>query len=453
MTDDVVTRMEQAATAQESWHADLQPSELVLARMQAGVRRRRATRLAQQGAVAAAVVAVAAVGVWAGLRPDAVPPADPTPAPSSAATPTTSATPLERVDLPGLPAMHRLPDGLLDTTGPGWFVVAYGDPLNDGVDPTSTTLALSAPTGELYHLVDVEDLVVVERWVDATTVRARVGGPERQVVADVDLRTGEVVVDQRVPQAAELVGTVGDDDVRVQRGLGVGVAYVVPRHGDAREVPLPFADGILSPDGTLLASSSEPQVVDLATGAVARPATPAGRTCDVTSWLDATGLLAMCSDAPPTSGEPAYYDRLGARLVRLDTAGGAPQDLAPVTGDGLVPYVGAWVRDGVAAVVGIERLSTSGDCYDACTGGTYLWSAAGAQRVGQELETDGDQVCEAAPGGDGLLLRVGTCFFEIHRSQWWTLDPATGATRLVAPQAATDDGPLVQPASVAERTR
>jgi hypothetical protein len=474
MTDDLMTQLERAAAAQEEHHRDLQPEAARLTAMHSAVRRRRAVRVVQHGSVAAAVVGVLAVGGWFGLR---TVPAEPAVTPSPSVQPTSGPTPspvasavLVPVERAGLPPMDELPDGVPAATGPGWFVVAYGDPFYQALDggPTSTTLALSAPTGELYHLVDVPAFVSVARWVDPFTVRAAVtlpGGPERRV-ATIDLRTGDVVLDDRVEGPAELVGTAGQEEVwETSEDGGDTELRILPLHGEGRSLAGPPGAELISPDGRAVTWRRAPDggslpVLDLVTGTVTRVDLPAEQECVIASWFDATGVLATCVDRWQDSTDTPFYDQLHGRLVRVDTTGGPVEDLAPITGEGLVPYEASYVSDGVVAVVGQELLSTSGDCYQWCTGGTHLWSRDSVVRVGADLETgDGvradpaaDQICEARPGGDGLLLRVGTCFWEIHRQQWWTLDSRTGAARLVAPQVSAEVDVQLQPASLVERS-
>lgn len=468
MSDDLTARLERALLRQEKNEGDLQPEPAALADLHARVGRgRRHRTFSQVAAVTAAVVVLGGAGWFVSQERQTPEPAlTPTPSPSSTVTPTPTPSagattpPPEPVQLPGLPPMLRAPEGVLEQTGPGWFVAAYASGRYEpsAGDGQRRTLALSAPTGELYHLTDLttHDVHPV-RWHRADVVRAMVGdGQGAAAVGSVDLLTGEVTVDERLPRGITWVGTSGTSGTEElwlhatwQQGADGtpdvdGTLYVVPEEGPVREVPVPLADGSASPDGTRVAGQGVGQVpvaVDVATGRVTELQVPPGQTCTVTAWLDATGLLASCVDVqpdPPTG--PWYHDEHAGRTVRLDTDGGAPQTLASVTGDGVVPHRGRHVRDGVVVTTRAPVLSTDADCYEFCYGGAYLWADGAVREVTRSAEVV-DDVCEVEVASSSLLLRTGdVCYEETTGNQWWAVDEATGATRLVAPAVRSELG-------------
>ena len=458
MTDDLTARLERALHVQEQHERDLQPDAATLADLHARVARVRRGRTVSYAAVAAASIGVLTVAGWFGLQ-DRTPEPAQTPTPSVTSTPTPQPTPSAQADaeppvpvqLPGLPPMLQAPDGILDATGPGWFVASYASGLLEPPegDARRVTLALSAPTGELYHLTDVATSgIQVVRWTDAGTVRAVVwddeGGPRG---AWVDLRSGEVTLDERMPEGGTWLGMSGDDELWSPPWTMPGATGVVvlPPQGDARPVDSAVSQNqSVSPDGrTVVGETSDARTVavDLATGQDTELVVPAGQRCVVVGWYDATGVLAACTDEQTSDSVwPWYWDEHGGQMVRLDTAGGAPRTLAPIRGDQPVPWQGERVRDGVLVTIGAPLVSSSGeDCFDFCYGGAYLWSDGTAVPV--PLEQDENRVCEVAAGRSGLLLRTGDqCYEMTTGDQWWLVDEATGAARSIAPAVESELG-------------
>lgn len=461
MTDDLTARLERALHVQEQQEAGLHPDAAAVADLHARVARGRRGRATSYAAVAAAVAGVIGVAGWFGLpdrtapqpaeteTPSPTAPASPTPEPSPTpdAQVTTAPAP-EPVSLPGLPPMLRAPEGILDGTGKGWFVVSYASGLYEVPpgDGERRTLALSAPTGELFHLTDVTTHGVTPvRWSDTGTVRAAAWDAQGRWAASVDLRTGEVTVDPRLPAGSTWVGMAGDDELWVVfRPPGVGNdLHVVPPDGEVRVLPVGLTRRlVLGPDGRTLAGATADgtlETVDVVTGDGTPLAQPPGQDCTLVGWLDRTGVMAVCVDsAPPNGAGYWYWDQHGGQVVRLDVTGGAPQRLAPTDTDGVVPWIGAYVRDGVVLTTAAPLLSGSGDCYDFCYGDAYLWSDGQADPLTLDEE---DRVCGARTSGGGLLLRTGDlCYEEATGAQWWLVDETTRAARLVAPAVESDLG-------------
>ncbi|UZN03349.1 hypothetical protein [Cellulomonas sp. S1-8] len=463
MTDDLTARLERALDAQEQHEGDLRPDAAALADLRSRVARGRRGRVTQHAAVAAAAVAVVGVAGWFGLQQRTTPePAQtptpsptvsvtptPTPTPSPTPSPQADAPPLEPVSLPGLPPMFRAPEGILEQSGPGWFLAAYASTLYEpppGVDGRRHVLALSAPTGELYHLFDVDSVGITPvRWASPGVARAIVGGgPEEPGVGTVDLLTGVVTVDDRLPAGAQWVGMSGADELWLASTWDEdSTLYVVPAEGPARELTVPLVMAQVSPDGLTVAgrvATRALEAVDVATGRRTALATPPGQTCEVVGWLDATGVMAACVDPepdPPTS--QWNWDEHGGQVVRLDLSGAPAQTLTTLGPDGVVPYEGHHVRDGVLISSSAPRLSST-DCFEYCYGGAYLWTGGDVRPVTTSVDLP-DQVCDVGVGGDGLLVKTaGVCYEEPVGSQWWTVDEATGATRLVAPALYTELG-------------
>ncbi len=473
MTGDLSARLDAALRRQEQHEDGTLPDAATLADLHARVARARRARSASYVAVAAVAAGVLGVGGWFGLHrapapqpaetptPTVSPTPSPTatPSPSAAAEPTTTPpAPLVPVSLPGLPPMFEAPEGILDRTGPGWFVVAYDAP------PTSagearTTLALNAPTGETYHLVDVTGAVAPLRWTQAGTLRAYdTAYPSSELT--LDLRTGASTSDERIPRSAGFVGVAGDDEVWTSEDGRRSTIHVVPPAGPVHDLPYDGGWPLLSPDGrTVLGQggfSSSLQVVDLATGTATRLALPEGQMCAAAGWLDTVQLLATCADLVP-SGQPGGpemqpLDQHDGQLVRLDATGGAPQVIRPLTAADVVPWMGRRLTDGRLVTTNASLLSSSGDCFNACFGGAFLWSEDGTSVAPLPSTIDPvDAVCEITAGGDRVLLRTSdTCFEGAGRYQWWSVDPTTGDSRRIA-KAADDSESVAGVFGVVER--
>ena len=470
MTDDLTVRLERALGTQEQHEGDVQPDAATLAGIRAAVARGRRGRATQHAAVAAAVAAVVGVAGWFGLQERTAPLPAHTPTPSPTVTPTLSPTPtptstpdaqasapaLEPVSLPGMPPMYRAPEGILEQAGPGWYLVRYGSPLYEPVpgDGERQSIVVAAPTGELYHLVDLAPpFASLVRWSApgaARVVTTHEGRPGSHA-ATVDLLTGEVVIDDRVPVDAEWLGMAGPDEIWLSAaawdGSTGGTLHVVPPDGPTRDLATSLRSASVSPDGRTVAGigghgAGQPaEVVDLATGRRTTPRTPPGQLCDVVAWLDTTGVMASCVDRPPDDHRERWnLDEHGGQVVRIDTAGGPVEVLTALHADGVAPWAGERVRDGVVVATAAPQLSGTPDaCYDFCFGGAYLWSGGDVRPV---TSVDlGDDVCEVRAGSSGLLLRTGTlCYEESGRNQWWHVDEATGAARLVAPAVDSELG-------------
>lgn len=460
MTDDLTARLERALQVQERHDRDLRPDAATLADLHARVARGRRGRVTSHVAVAAAAAAAIGVAGWFGLQHRDAPQPARTPEPSATASPTLTSTPspsaaatappLEPVNLPGMPPMSKAPEGLLERTGPGWYLLTYESGLYQppSGDGERKSLVLSAPTGELYHLMDVASGTLMPvRWAEPGVARVVFWESPRPGRAGwVDLRTGEVTPDERLGEDVEWVGMSGDGEIwRSAPTGGQGALVVVPPQGEVRSIPVALTGVLLSPDGRTVAGWGEAgtlETVDVATGRITPIPVPAGQRCDIVGWLDPTGFMATCVDVPPAVyGERWNADEHGGRVVRFDADGGVPQTLTTLAGDGVMPWRGSNVRDGVLVAAAAPELSgTSTDCYQFCYGGAYLWTGGDVRPVTTSVDL-GDEVCEVRAGRDGLLLRTGDfCWEEITSGQWWLVDEATGATRLVAPAVESELG-------------
>ncbi|ADG76574.1 hypothetical protein Cfla_3706 [Cellulomonas flavigena DSM 20109] len=468
MTDDLTARLERALHVQEHHERDLQPDPATLAGLHARVARVRRGRTVSWAAVAAAAVGVLGVGGWFGLQDRTTPePADP-PTPTVSATPSPTpepsavasapAAPLVPVTLPGMPPMYEPPEGLLEQTGPGWFLTLYTSTLYEPLpgDGQRNALVLSAPTGELYHLADLGGYTRLLRWDTPGTARLEINhdGAGGRLVT-VDLTTGGLTYDDRVPDGAEWLGTAGADELWLAQGLqgSQGTLYVLPPDGPVRSVPTRLDRAVVSPDGrTILGRpSGEPiEALDVATGRHTAVPSPAGQSCDIVDWIDATGVMAACVDTPPEPLEERWnYDEHDGQVVRLDATGGPAQTLTTLRADGVVPAAGAHVRDGVLVTTAYPQLSSTPDsCYDVCVGGAYLWDGGDVRPVVPAQDLGGD-VCEVHAASTGLLLRTGAQCYEWVGDQWWLVDEATGAARLVGPVVGDELG--LAPVWVVER--
>ncbi|MCC2321291.1 hypothetical protein [Cellulomonas xiejunii] len=264
MTDDLTVRLERALSTQEQHEGDLQPDAAALAGIRAAVARGRRGRTTQHAAVAAAVAAVVGVAGWFGLQERTAPLPAHTPTPSPTVTPAStpdaqaSAPALEPVSLPGMPPMYRAPEGILEQAGPGWYLVRYGSNLYEPLpgDGERQSIVVAAPTGELYHLVDLAPpFVSLVRWSapGAARVVTSADGRPGSHAATVDLLTGEVVIDDRVPVDTEWVGMAGTDEIWLSAaawdGSTGGTLHVVPPDGPRRDLATSLLSASVSPDG------------------------------------------------------------------------------------------------------------------------------------------------------------------------------------------------------------
>lgn len=453
MSGDLSARLDAALRRQEQHEADTRADAATLADLHARVARVRRGRGVSYAAVAAVLVGVLGVAGWFGLRADPVPlPAHtPTPSPTASATPavTTPAAPSPEpeptptstpVAVAGMPPLLSLPEGALDTAGPGWSLVTYAPLVYDG--PERTVLVLSAPTGELYFLRDDDRRIDVVRWDGGRTARASTWQQGRGTIAgDFDLLTGELVEDSRVPAASQRVALLpGGDELWLTESH---VLRLVPRTGEPRRVTTTTvgSEVLVSPDGARAvvepSGSATPAVLDLATGAQTPLSIPDGRSCWTVGWLDATSVLATCRDDYELTSSRVFLDQVNARVVRFDALTGRSQTVRNVgPSDDLVPAPrGRWLGDGTLVVERAPLTRAYDDCFDVCWSGAYLWSGDTMTPVPTATALP-DETCEAWPGGDGLFVRTGEsgCYEPAGSStQLWTVDPSTGAVRSVGP--------------------
>jgi len=451
--DDLTARLERALRVQEEHEATAGADPAALSELAGRVARARRRRTARYAAVAAVTVAVVGAAGMLGLRdrPAPLPAHTPTSTPTSTPTPSATAAPepspepsapqLEPVSRPGMPPMYRAPEGLLEQTGPGWYLVTYASGLYEPVpgDGERAAVVVAAPTGELYHLLDRETRgLTIVHWPRADVARVMVESPLR--AGSLDLRTGEVTVDERLPTGVMWVGTAGADEVWQAQDRTL---FVLPPDGPARAIDATFTDGQVAPDGLTIVGGDDDGTavaVDLRTGERTVLVQPAGQRCDLVGWFDGTGVLAACVDPQPLDQghQKWFHDEHGGKVVRLDAAGGPPATLEVLDSTGVVPYRGTYVRDGVVAGIEAPFVSGSGDCYDVCYGGAHQWFEDGS-RVPAPLPDTSDTVCRVQAGSGGLLLWTGgQCYEETTGGQWWAVDDATGTVRLVAPAVDSD---------------
>lgn len=358
----------------------------------------------RDGAVAAASVLVVGTAGWFALQDRTAPEPAHTPTPAPSASPTSAAPPVP-VDRPGMPPMLQAPEGVLRQAGPGWFVASYAPESWDPVpaDGEHRSLVLSAPTGELYHLSDTEDLVHVVRWHEPGAVRASTpssrsrrsswGNGSRRGPGDADARIarpgdpGPTHNPAGLPAVVAVTGTgrEGEDhggrtvsrawapvlDRLVQERYGGLVAYATVLTGERASAQDVVHDALVSTFGARASFASVPQAEAYVRRAIASRFYDRVRS----SGRERAGLVRL-AHATPESAElrsdlldvdvAAALSRLSAQqracvvLRHLDDL--SVKDTASLLGisEGAVKR---YVSDGVAALNALlgTTSSTSGE--------------------------------------------------------------------------------------------
>lgn len=382
----------------------LAPAADELAGVRSRVRRGRTVRHVREVAVAIPVVAALVVAGWFGIdRLTQTPPAEETPTPvqptpdeTSTPSPTSTPTPEETepalgdpIDEPGVPTYYAMPDGLLDSVGPGWVLASYAPRGIDG-PPTAEVLLAVSPEGQRFAVARFE-IPAGDGWVEHVPV-AWDGGPTAVVQ----------VVQHVLAGGSETTDATGYVDLDLASGS----------LGGAAEPDLGAVDGYapaVGPDGRSVTSQAayadrytldpgEPDSREVAYGVP-------GGLCSAVGWLDATSLLADCIDegALADDGVPAPDAR--HVLYRVEVDGGSPQQLADLPADGPFPssFGGVWVRDGVVAFSSVEAPVRG------CWTGVDAWVDGAIQPVQRPSERGENIFVTRAFGGLVYVEATGGC--------------------------------------------
>lgn len=434
--------------------AGASPGDGTVAHRERTGRRRRAGRRSLQAVVVLPVVAAVGVGLWFGLvdRPSEAPVApsvpsptgEPLPAPSPDPTadvapdptphpePEMPATP-EKVDVPGLPPYLEAPDDVLSLATDGWLLSVYqvGDGSRQGWPESVGTVLLTTPTGDHYRLADVAaEWIEVHHW-SAGDDRARVtfasdsgGLPEGHATGWLDLRSGEVLADDRPLGGDDFLGLAADGS---EVWHSFGTITLVHADGARTEV---LADGggqtaVLNPAGTHVAIEARAGIVlaDLdrqRSSAVDLDA--AGTDCRAVGWLDDVALLAQCEEraARVTVVGDVSVEPLGDGLAgRYAHQGG----VHVTTGSLVLSY---WDMAALEADPGLE----------ACAPPAGVWADGRLVEVPAFGATGGGGVRTMA-AHDGVVYLGGehVCSFgeDGPLGELVRLDPRTGAVDSVLP--------------------
>lgn len=419
---------------------DLPAGSAELARMRARVRRGRTVRHTREAAVALPVVAAMVLAGWFGVDrmtrtepPVTTPePVVPTPDPTPPPTPDDDgADEAWRNDDRGLPAYQPMPDGLLETTGPGWVVTVH------------------RPTRYLADTDEYEVPVVAMFLVapDGTHYLAGRFSPDARLAAvgwQAGSPTVDVVVDTVTAGYAD--GRPGEDYMPATYDLRTGV--FAPREGEAIWPGTQDAGSarLVAPGGDRVLAGAERGDVFVLTdldgsGRATLEYGLAGRDCAPVAWLGADVFLALCVDdamAAATAGDgPLPWVRDFDPVLVEVVLGGARSvtvtELRHLGAGDPVPQAGAgaWVSDGV--VVFPSREDDPLGCWtgvDTWTGDGFvpLHAAQGDETVFTVASAGGLVLVEGIPGCPGGA--AGPSTLTLH-------DPATGTSRLLT--GATED--------------
>lgn len=301
-------------------------------------RRRRARAAAWGGAVLGVGALVVGVG-WGVLRPMAVAPATP---PTVSATPTPSATPsaaptpsptvsptqepvATMVPVLGLGDLPQATEATLARATTGWAIVHYsrqGPWTSGGSNPDLVdALLLADPGGALYYLSDPPStwdvpFYMIGRWSagSRTATVAVENGPSEAAwfqTASLDLLTGAVNTDP-VEREGRPVGLLPDGRWLTEAPTtdGSGDTFRLSDSGGDATTLATIADvrteSSLSPDGSQVRVETLTgyAVVDTATGEVVEHSWPhAGRSCDLSGWLDDQRVAVVCGASADPLGE------------------------------------------------------------------------------------------------------------------------------------------------------
>ncbi|GEK20180.1 hypothetical protein [Cellulomonas xylanilytica] len=324
------------------------------------VRRRRTVRHSVQSVAGVAVVAALGVTAWLGTHvPDPPAPATtgtPTASPTTTPTPTPTPAAVAPAATVHVADPWPVPDGLIESTGPGWSLVQDMQ-TRTGTDPSKATpedyrtlLTLVSPAGEHHPLLEVASDRVLTGWFDWTAGQPMVlftstdhsaASPE-QLAGTLDLRTGDLTPWADLPASAMWIGgtrqgtTVWavpqwDDTDMPDGGMPMPRNVLGPQlrmHGFAPtefRLTVRAPDGTqrdlgpiddsryttsLSPDGrwvTATAADGGLLLVDLRSGtSTTASQVPAEPPCTVGGWTGPDELLLSC-------GVPAELRVLDAR--------------------------------------------------------------------------------------------------------------------------------------------
>lgn len=279
--DDLHDLLRAAAHQRETSLAAASPTDGVLLRTVARVRRaRRGAVAARALLVAALVVGVAGAAWWVPSPQVPQPPASPSPATSP--TPTPSPAGAATVDVPGLGPLVQAGRGDVEDAAEGAVLALWRAPAAED----DVRLLLVRPDGDVLHVVRAPDGARdLRAWDGGAAVVWSFGAQEAQAFR-VDLLTG----------AAREVGS----------DAGAGTTT------DGRP-------GERSPDGTAVLVRGEDGTVVVGADGVRTLQLP-GPWCQVVGWSDAAHLLGTCTDAPAAGAVPHAAD--GPTVHLLDATSG-----------------------------------------------------------------------------------------------------------------------------------
>ncbi|KQY46373.1 hypothetical protein [Cellulomonas sp. Root137] len=367
-----------------------------LSRVVRTVRRRRVRRHAVESATGVAVASVVGTAVWAGLRlapapQPATPPvtseptvsptpsATPTPTPTPSPTPTSAPTYLPVPATFGQPASEPVTDAILSSATEGWSLVVdqptyYVGSTGAGVSGTPALYLLS-PTADRYRLVDLPNGPTVrvsqlQHWKAGdrrALVEVYVGTTgddgEFQFTGTaprwIDLLTGQMTDVVSPGQASRWVGIDSTGSTVWQDKDGF---YVVAPDGTTRMF-LVWFDGRPRWDPTRSWYGSANLLQNWATAKQMIVSQPAGGSCMVVTWLDASSPVVSCSDGTGASvlrRTTTVVAAEGADTILPADALFADPDLASARDLSLLPDGRLVGIAGVDGVWGVYIMTTSG---------------------------------------------------------------------------------------------
>ncbi len=470
MADDLNELLESALHAGANELSGVAPGEGVLAQWVRVVRRRRVVRHTVQAVVAVPVIAAVGAGLWFGLGNglQEAPVATPTPAPTQPSPdlpssspspsldpspdPTTTTSPPEAIEVPGLPPYFEAPPDVLSLASPGWVLSVYqvGDAAREWSDDVPRTVLLTSPDGDHFRLADMTvEWVQVHHW-RAGEGRARVtygtyedGYPGGPVTGWLGVLTGELTADELSLGWASFLGSSPEGDEVWYVAAG-SVVYLVAPDGSRRDIDTGDAGrtAVLNPAGTYVAIEGEDDDVELvlvdleAQDARVVPFGVDGKSCVFTGWLDDVSLLTQCAVDTP-GATPRYTDLTEHRLTVVGESRGV-QDLGARLTSGRVVVGGTHlVQDGVALMHWDYAALEADPAANGCAPSAAVWLDGALVEVPAFGSIEGRRnISSMASHADALYLGSSYwCTFgeELSLGAVARFDPATGVLTTLVP--------------------
>lgn len=419
-----------AAHERANQFGDLTPEPAELSALRSRVRRGRTMRHLREAAVALPVVVAVVAAGWFGIdrmladpiAPAVSPePVQPMPEPTEDPQDGLGAELGPLIEEDGLPPYHEMPDGLLARTGPGWVLTSYEPRRYD----EAQDLYVSGPTG--VFLVDPAGTSYLVSRYD-----------QRAVIRPVQWQAGE----QRVQVIVDTV-TAGYADERPEQDLmgawlDLTTGEFSPADVDDVRVPIPRSMPT-SPNGDTIAGVETDQgfgteyLLTLADGARSRltyVGTPG--YCSPVGWLDADRFLALCLDSDRPFGDDGAQSlrESGPALYAVDAMSGSAELVRSIGPDDPLPepQSGAWVADGVVALV-----STEGTPYG-CATGVSVWDGSSAEPLAVPTGRGENYFRVAADDGVIYVTSAPGCSGEGAPEVLTAHDRFTGAVVTLAPE-------------------